>query len=86
MTTRKKPEPDGLIGMFGHTFEDGEIQYQFQVVRRSEDVYICQLFSWIDGDPTDCITISRSRLLDLVLYQTAEDMNRAFEKRRPRHG
>jgi hypothetical protein len=56
-----KSEPQGLIGLFGHThvLDNDEnsatagkkvIQYQFEIVRQMDDNrYIVQLFSFLDG-------------------------------------
>ena len=59
---------DGLISMWSHTYdEDGDISQQFQIVRRSGDVYLCKLYSWIDGSPTGCVAIGRNKILGLKL-------------------
>jgi hypothetical protein len=72
---------DGLIGMWAHTYdEDGDIDQQFQIVRRSGDVYLCKLYSWIDGSPAGCVAVGRSKILGLKLYETCEAMNAALEK------
>jgi hypothetical protein len=72
---------DGLIGMWGHTFDDdGDIDLQFQIVRRSGDMYLIELYSWTDGNPSGCIAVSRARILDLKLYESCEAMNAAYEK------
>jgi hypothetical protein len=55
---------DGLIGMFGHTYDDeGLLHYQFRILRRTDDHYVCQLFSFMDGYPTDWIAMSRQEIL-----------------------
>ena|SRR5712664_1796697 len=72
---------DGLIGMWAHSYdEDGDIDQQFQIVRRSGDVYLCKLYSWIDGSPTGCVAVGRNKILGLKLYETCEAMNDAYEK------
>jgi hypothetical protein len=84
----KKPlkpssNPDGLIGMWGHTLnDDGEIAWQFQIIRRSEGLYICQLYSWMDCGPTESKAISREVILGdgVKLYATDELMNEASKK------
>jgi hypothetical protein len=78
---------DGLIGMFGHTLnEDGDIVWQFKIVRRSDDLYICQLYSWLDCGPTNCAPIARETILGptVKLYETDDLMNAAYEKQAQR--
>jgi hypothetical protein len=72
---------DGLIGMWAHTYDDdGGIEWQFQIIRRSGDVYLCKLYSWVDGSPTGCVAIGRNKILGLKLYESCEAMNDALEK------
>jgi hypothetical protein len=72
---------DGLIGMWAHTYDDdGDIEWQFQIIRRSGDVYLCKLYSWVDGSPTGCVAIGRNKILGLKLYETCAAMNDALVK------
>jgi hypothetical protein len=78
---KHKSTSDGLIGMWLHTYdEDGEISQQLQVIRRSGDVYLCQVYSWQNGSPTICVAIARNRILGLKLYETFEAMDTALVK------
>jgi hypothetical protein len=78
---KHKTSSDGLIGMWAHTFDDdGDIEWQFQIIRRSGDVYICKLYSWTNGRPANCVVIPRNKILSLQLYESSEAMNVAFEK------
>jgi hypothetical protein len=78
---RYKNTSDGFIGMWGHTFNrDGSLDWQFQVIRRSGDVYLVEIFSWKDGRPTHVGALNRRQLLGLKLYQSSEAMNAAMEK------
>lgn len=77
----------GLIGMWGHTFitnELGErdIEWQFKIVRQvSPDLYLCQLFSWMTGDPTNCAPIKTESLLnECKLYASNALMQEAYDK------
>jgi hypothetical protein len=75
-----KNSSDGLIGMWAHTYDDeGDIDLQFQVVRRSGDVYLCAIYSWRDGNPTNCIAMRRDKILDLKLYESSQALNVALE-------
>ena len=77
---KHKTSSDGLIGMWAHTFDDdGDIEWQFQIIRRSGDVYICKLYSWTNGCPANCVVIPRNKILSLQLYESSEAMNVAFE-------
>lgn len=57
---------DSLVGYFGHRLgDDGFIRNQFEIVRRvSEDVYAIQLFSYVDGRPTNIEIVSLAQLQD----------------------
>lgn len=50
-------DASGFVGLFGHTYTDElapEVRYQFRVLRQvSPDRYAVQLFSWLDGSPTE---------------------------------
>jgi hypothetical protein len=72
---------DGLISMWAHSFNsDGDIEWQFQIIRRSGDFYLCKTYSWTDGSPTDCVAISRNKILGLKLYDSCEAMNAAYDR------
>lgn len=74
---------DGFVGMWGHTFtEDKEIQWQFKIIRvLNPDAYVCQLYSWMDGEPTNCETITTTVLInDCKLYADNGQMLVAYEK------
>lgn len=51
---------NGLVGLYGHSRnEDGEIVWQFQITGMvGTDACTVQLFSWMDGRPTDIKVIS----------------------------
>lgn len=74
---------DGLVGMWGHTFDaDKNIAWQFKIIRKINDaLYVCQLFSWLDGGPTNCETIHTDKLTgnDCKLYATNEQMREAAD-------
>ena len=83
---------DGLRGLFGHTYEpdpddpDGlpRIQYQFEIIREVPGSrYVVQLFSWVDGSPTEVRVMSEAEVLDhptVRLYATQSDWHWAYEK------
>ena len=80
MARNWKNSSDGLIGLWGHSFDErGDIDTQFEIIRRSGDVYIVRIYSLADGSPSGVRAISRQRLLGLKLYETCEDMNEALD-------
>lgn len=49
-----QPAISGLVGLFGHLLEKGKIEKQFKIVRQVDSQsYLVQLFSWMDGLPTN---------------------------------
>jgi hypothetical protein len=81
MARNWKNSSDGLIGLWGHEFDQcGNIESQFEVIRRSADVYIVRLYSLKDGSPSNLMPINRKRLLELKLYDSCEAMNEALEE------
>lgn len=72
----------GLIGMWGHTFEGDDIEWQFKIIRQiSDDVYMCQLYSWMDGGATNCVPIATDKLLkECKLYASCELKHEAYDK------
>jgi hypothetical protein len=76
-----KNTSDGLIGLCGHTFDEYEnIDTQFEVIRRSADVYIVRLYSWVNGRPSGLMPIGRKQLLGLKLNESCEAMNVAYRE------
>lgn len=73
---------NGLIEMWGHTrTAGGEIEWQFQIIRLvSADLYVCQLFSWLDGSPTKCVMMALNDLMRHDLYASNDMMNEAYAK------
>jgi hypothetical protein len=61
---RSKPAAESrhpLVGMFFHTFlEDGRIQYQAQVLAVDGETVLAQMFSALDGCPTDVLPFEKS--------------------------
>lgn len=79
----------GLVGMWGHTLVDDDelpgkktIQWQFKIIRQATpEMYVCQLFSWMDGEPTNCEMLSTQALMnDCKLYATNDQMLVAYQK------
>lgn len=92
---KKKQQDDiGLIGLFGHAYtadpEDAErqtIRHQFQIIRKMDGGRcVVQLFSFMDGGPTNVAVYDERFLLgpDVKLYATAELWNEACERENER--
>jgi hypothetical protein len=90
---------DSLVGLYGHTFIIDEqdidkkmIQYQFQIIRRvPPDRWLVQLFSFVDGRPTQAQVYPESFILseDVKLYILHDEWCGAHEaecERRRWHG
>jgi hypothetical protein len=70
---------DGLLGMWAHTFDsDGDIDRQFQILRRSGDGYIVQLYSLEDGHQDGMVVIPRKTILENRVYHSHYGMNDAM--------
>jgi len=70
------------VGLFLHTFEeDGSVNYQGRIIGVEGDSMLVQLFSWIDGRPTNVVPMERSFIYSpsCRLYATNADMLAAYE-------
>jgi len=73
---------DGLIGMWVHSFDgNGDVDRQFQILRRTGDGYLCQLYSLKDGYRSELKVISRKDIIaKMTIYCSHFDMNDAFDR------
>lgn len=73
--TRQVANDNGLVGLYGHTRDDdGAIHWQFQVTGMVGDsLATIQLFSWLDGRPTDVKVIPLADLMQCSLYSTYDE-------------
>ena len=81
---RKAEKPrDGLIGMFLHTFKDGQIEFQGCIIAIDGDMVLVQCFEWFWGQSSNVEAIPRSDIYSprCRLYANFEQMNRAYENR-----
>jgi hypothetical protein len=74
----------GLVGLFGHTRnDDGSINWQFEIVGKiNDDAYTVQLFSWLDGRPTDVKIFTTLQITSHSLYSTREAWINQWAKER----
>jgi hypothetical protein len=92
--TKRARRPEGLIGLFGHTYFDGvdgdpALRWQFQIIRRMRgDRYVVQLFSFMDGEPTEVTVLTEAELLGphVKLYATRELWHLGYEKYQAKWG
>jgi hypothetical protein len=70
-----------LIGQYFHTYELDDSTGRLEVYNQgciegnvTDEVYICQLFSFIDGSETNSIVVHVNNMKDWRFYKTKEDM------------
>ena len=73
---------DGLIGMWVHSFDaNGDVDRQFQILRRTGDGYVCQLYSMEDGYRSELKVISRKEIISkMTIYSSHFEMNDALDR------
>lgn len=69
-----------IIGKFIHTYKDGEIQFQGTILGISEDgEFEVQLFSFIDGSPTDVKFFPSSAIENWEFYDSEKEWVEAYQ-------
>ena len=83
----KEFETQKFIGQYFHTYElddaTGQLEVNYQGCiegKVTDEVYICQLFSFIDGSETNSIVVRVDNMKDWRFYKTKEDMNEYYDK------
>lgn len=82
--SRRQPaaNDNGLVGLFGHRLDDdGAVHNQFQIRGMSgEDTCVIQLFSFLDGSPTnvELVDVAELRTDRYRLYATEDQLNLAY--------
>lgn len=73
--SRSAANDNGLIGLYGHTRdEEGTIKWQFQIAGMvGASMCTIQLFSWLDGRPTDVKIMPVEELAKCTLYSTYDE-------------
>jgi hypothetical protein len=68
-----------IVGMFFHSYENNAICWQGQILRELKDgSFLVQLYSWINGCPTDQKIVSMSDIKDWSFYSSDEEMRYAY--------
>ncbi len=83
----KGKDDRSLEGKFFHTFKNGEIEWQGYVVAQQGDGYfLVQLLEWVLGEPSTQKVVHIGAMADWEFYNSAEEMNEAYERRTGRSG
>lgn len=82
-----KNGPQALVGLYFHTFADAGdqrvVEYQGKIVAHVGDGdFLVQLFSWLDGEPTELHLLEVARLKDgrAQFYETREAWTAWYER------
>jgi len=66
---------------FFHYWQDEKIKYQGYIVELKKDRSgCCMLFSFMTGEPTDTIVVTRSFFDDCTFYDSDHEMINAYKK------
>lgn len=76
----KSVKDDPLRGKWFHSFtEDGRTCWQGQVLDRTANGYVVQLYDWIMGEPSCQKYVDESKLENWDFYHTHIDMNDRYQ-------
>lgn len=68
--------PDVLSGKWFHSFQDGAVNWQGQVLGRvGADRYMIRLYEWLAGTPTTQHIVTIDEMSEWTFYPTSEEMN-----------
>lgn len=72
---------DPLKGLWGHSIVNGDVEWQFYIKGAVGDGHAIQLFSWLDGRPTDVKVIKTADLTGdgYKLYSSEQEWLHAAE-------
>lgn len=73
---------NGLAGMWFHTFKDGAVHWQGQVLSVDGETALAQLYEWFFGMPGRIVAIDKAVMYsdECQLYPTHEHMNCEYER------
>ena len=76
-----------LVGKFFHTFEDGQLSRQGEVLsRESEELFLVRFFSWIGGTESTQSLVTLSDMKEWTFYADDELMRYYGELRQRKEG
>ncbi len=63
-----------------HSFENGKVQYQGQILDYDPSSQLClvQFYGWVTGAPTDEKLINIHDIKDWIFYDTTEEMRDSY--------
>lgn len=63
-----------LVGMFFLSWNDKQLWWQGLIEKEiGSDFYLCQLFSWFDGNPTNHIVVHLNQMSSWYLYKDQQE-------------
>ncbi len=75
----KAMNKSGFDGLFVHTYKDGKIHNQGQIIGKDDGLYALQLFSFLDGRPTIVRFITQDFLVnECKVYSTEDEWKNAY--------
>lgn len=77
---KESQKQEGIVGKWFHSFtEAGELHWQGQILAPEPNNYFSvQLYSWIDGRPTQIKLVPFSQMIDWNFYISNEEMINYF--------
>lgn len=77
-----KPQPACLVGKWFLQFKGKDLGWQGEILAMPRaETYLVQLFSWLDGGPTDQVFVKLEDMTEWKFYDTIGDMKFAAEYR-----
>tara|TARA_B100000408_G_scaffold117945_1_gene96235 strand:- start:1022 stop:1561 length:540 start_codon:yes stop_codon:yes gene_type:complete len=73
MNGAKPMNNSGFDGLFVHAYKNGKIHNQGQIIGKDEGLYALQLFSFMDGRPTNVRFITQDFLVNECKVYSTED-------------
>jgi len=72
---------DALVGQFFHTFQDGTLQEQGEVLSRvSPELYLVRVFEWLLGAEFEQRIEPATNMVTWKFYSDRDTWQRAYEK------
>lgn len=74
-------KPNDLVGRWFLQFKESELGWQGQILSMpSSEVYLVQLYSWLDGEPSQQRFVKFADMLEWQFYATDDEMRDAAER------
>jgi hypothetical protein len=70
-----------LVGKFFHTYHDGVLENQGQILSHlGDELYLVQLYEWLFGAPSEQRLEPLTNMKEWKIYDTAEEMRYAYDR------